>query len=269
MNRRPFRAAATALALALALALAACAGAPPPSPLTDPDEILAAAARSTADASSVHIDAAIDGSLAIDMTGTGSAAAPIRLANTTAAADLDLADGDARVTFAVPALLGLAGELIVVDGTSYLKSTLTGPLYTRQDVGEELPVDPASADPAGMLDGLADFLAQPGVDPQKLDDAECGAATCYAVRIELTPEELAALGGGAQPIPSLPVPLPVDVGSAGVDMTLLVDKQTTRLSGIDATVTLADAGEITADVTFSKWDEDLTVTAPPADQVAP
>ena len=32
---------------------------------------------------------------------------------------------------------------------------------------------------------------------------------------------------------------------------------------------MADGNVVNADVTFSKWDEPVTVTAPPPDQVAP
>ena len=52
------------------------------------------------------------------LPGAGGAATPIELDGTTAAADLDIAGGAAKVTFAVPALFNVTGELIAVDGTT-------------------------------------------------------------------------------------------------------------------------------------------------------
>lgn len=260
----------TLAALAMAATLvAACGGQQSVPELTDPTEILAAAAATTAAATSVRIDLTAAGELAIDLTGTGSGA-PIELADTTVTADVDIEAGDARATFAIPGLLGLRGELIAVDGTAYAKTSLTGPLYQTFTLGEAAPTDPAaSPDTASMLTALTEFLAQPGLDPVKGEDVECGTATCYAVTIELTPEELAALGadGAELPIPSgLPIPIP-DLGDFGLDLTVRVEKSTTRLAGLTAGVTMGTSGEATAEIRFTKWDEDVTISAPPADQV--
>jgi hypothetical protein len=262
------------------LVVAACGGTPTASLLTDPTAILAAAASETAAATSVHADVTADGSLSLDLTGTGNGL-PLSLAGTTASADVDIAGGDARATFSLPGVLGLRGELIAVDGTSYVKTTLTGPQYQASALGAGGTASPAaSADTAGMLEALTSFLARPELAPTKGDDVACGNSTCYTVHIELTPEELAALGGeaGAMPLPStLPVPMP-DLGDLGVDLTIRVDQATTRLAGLTAVITpggpaasagAANASAATIDVTFSKWNESLTVTAPPADQVQP
>jgi hypothetical protein len=259
------------LVVAAAAALAACGGEPAIPELADPTEILTAAAATTADATAVHIDLTAEGDLRLDMTGTGSAA-PLDLADTTASADVDIEGGDARATFAIPGLLGLRGELIVVDGTAYAKTTLTGPLYQTFDLGEDASADPgASPDTESMVAALADFLAQPGLDPVKGDDVDCGGTTCYTVRVELTSAELAALGDGGDgadlPIPSgLPLPIP-DIGDVALDLTVRVEKDTTRLAGLTAIVGTGAAGELTAEVRFSKWNEDVSVAAPPADQV--
>jgi hypothetical protein len=205
--------------------------------------------------------------------GTG-ASAPIALSGTTAAIDLDLADGAAQATFALPGVLGLRGELIAVDDTAYVKTSLTGAQYTATPIEPgTVPDGGASPDPsavAEMLDGLAEALAQPGVDPVKGDDVPCGTKTCYTVEIELTPEELAALEsttGGELPMPSdLPIPVP-EIGEMRVDLTFRVETDTNRLAGLTAVVGAGDTGDATIEVTLSKWDEDLTITAPPADQV--
>jgi hypothetical protein len=253
--------------LVAALSVGACQSAPPAPELTDPNAILAAAVTKAASANSVRIDATADGTVTLDL-GFG-APSEVDLSGTTVSADLDVEGGDARATFSAPNLLGITGELIVVDGTSYVKTSLTGPKYIAQPIGTEVPI-PSGGTIATFLQDLTGFLANPALDPVKGEDVACGSTTCYRVEISLTPEELAALGAGELEAPAaLPIPIPIpDLSAATVDLAVLVAKDTTRLAGLEATVDLgAGAGTATVDVTFSKWDEDVSISAPPADQV--
>ncbi len=272
MRTLPARLIAMASTLVL---IAACNANPAPSVLTDPREILAAAATNAATSTTVHVDLTADGTLSLDLTGTGATGAggaPVKLTGTTAAADLDMAKKATRATFSIPGLLGLAGELIVLDGAAYYKTTLTGPLYRKQAADTTVPtpsVDP-SAIPA-MVQQLTDFLAKPGVDPVKGADVDCGGKTCSTVRIELTAAELAALNGGgtAVPLPSGLPAVPVNLAGASLDMTLQVERDTNRLAGLATIIGLGDGGKVTANVILSKWNEPVTIAAPPADQIAP
>ena len=233
--------------------------------LTDPKAILSAAATEAAAASSVHVDLSAEGSLVLDPLGTG-AGAPIDLRGTTAAADIDLTGRDIRTTFALPGLLGLSGEVIAVDDTLYLRSTLSGAQYHVTDL---TPAAGASAPPESPLKGLVDLLAQPGLDPVKGDDVPCGSGTCYTVTIDLTADELAALGADGIALPTdLPIPLP-DLAGASVELKIRVDHATTRLAGITATAGLGDTGDLTAELTFTKWGDTVSINPPPADQIAP
>jgi hypothetical protein len=263
----------------IAVLAVACGGKPAASELTDPTAILQAAATTTAAAKTVHLDVTADGALNLDLMGTGSGT-PLQLTGSTATGDVDLKGGDARVTFALPGILGLRGELIAVDGTGYLKTSLTGPQYRSMALGGGAVALPSgSPDTASMLSALSTFLAKPELAPTKGADVECGGTTCYAITISLTPEEIAALSKdtGSIALPSaLPVPMP-DLGDLGVDLTIQVEKDTTRLAGVKAVVGSGtpaasgspNAGDMTVNVAFSKWDETVTITAPPADQVAP
>ena len=149
------RAAALAVLVAASTLVAACQSAPTPSELQDPRAILAAAVTTTAAAKTVRVDATAYGSVAVDLLGIG-AASTVELNGTTASADLDLARGNARTTFSAPGILGLTGELIALDGTSYFKSTLTGTLYQVQPLGAAAPV-PSGAITATVLKGLTDL----------------------------------------------------------------------------------------------------------------
>lgn len=240
----------------LVLVLAACQG-QPVTLLDDPDAILAAAATTTSAATSVHVDLTADGTVTIDALGTG-VGTPIDLSDTTAAADFDLQSGETRATFSAPGLLGLAGEAIVADGTAYIKTTLTGPKYRATPVGES---------PEKPLAGLTDLLAQTGLDPVKGADVPCAGGTCYTVEFQLTADDFGDLLGSNVQLPAgLPIPIP-DLSAATVDLTLQVEQATTRLSGITAELHLGEMGDPTVQATFSKWNEPVSISAPPADQV--
>ena len=89
--------------------------------------------------------------------------------------------------------------------------------------------------------------------------------------IELTPDELAALGADSAevPLPSdLPIPVPLpELGEQTIDLDIQVTADTNLLARIISTIDSGEAGTITADLTFSDWNADLTISAPPADQV--
>lgn len=243
----------------VALVVSAC-GSTVSHALTDPTEIITAALKSTEAATSVHVEATVDGAVPVALPG-GSAATEVTLTGTTASADADLANGAAHATFSVPAVLGLAGELISTDGKTYLKTTLTGPKFKVVDSGSALPIDPTNT--SGMVDNLGDFLLKPGVDPVKGEDVGCGGKQCYTIVVDLTAEELAALiGDGA-------TGLPVDVAGASLQMTVRVEQEgVNHLAGVSIVAGLPGGKTLNVELTFSKWDEPVTITAPPADEVA-
>lgn len=262
MSRSPRRlAAALGLLTGVAIALSACSGSSLPA-LTDPAEIITAALKSTEGAKSVHIDLTLDGSINADLTGEGGPAPSLPLTGTTASADVDMAAGKAHVTFAVPAFLNLNGELIQIGPTSYVKTSLSGPLYETQQAADSLPVDPTDA--AGIFDDLGDFLLTEGVDPVKGDDVDCGGKRCYTVIIELSPDELAGLGA----VPAAG-DLPIDLGAASLAFTIRVEKDTYHLAGIKTVASLGDAGSLTFDLAMSKWDQPMDISPPSADQIKP
>jgi hypothetical protein len=260
MTRSPRRLPAIGLVAALALVLAGC-GTPALPALTDPTEIITAALASTEGAKSVHVDARLDGSIRTDLTGSGTAT-DIPLTGTTASADVDMAGGKAHATIAVPALLNFNADVIQIGETTYLKSSLSGPQYETMGVTDDLPVDPTDA--SGIFDDIGGLLLADGVDPVKGEDVDCGGKPCYTVMIELTPQELAALGGAAAA-----ETLPLDISGASVAFTVRVEKDTRRLAGIQTVASLGAQGSLTLDVAFSRWDEPFDISAPPADQIKP
>jgi hypothetical protein len=252
------------LVLAIALVASACAGTTSSPALTDPTEIVTAALRSTEAAKSVHLDVKIDGTATIALAGLATGAetgTPVKLDGTTATVDVDFAAPAARVTFAAPSLLGLAGEIIAVNGKAYVKTTLTGPLYQESSAAAG-PVDPGSAGSA--VDNLGDLLTKEGVVLAKGADEPCGTEQCYAVTTRLTADQLGIGGAGSA------AGLPIDLAGATADLKILVEQDApNHLAGIDATLTMANGNVLTIQVAASKWDQPVTITAPPADQVKP
>jgi len=255
-----------ALAFTAAMVVAACNGiAPSPSPspsdLPDATAVINAATTSSQAAKSVHAQIAVDGEAAVALP-IGGASGSVDLTGTTASADLDKANSAAHATFSVPGFLNLSGELIAIDGKAYLKTTLTGAQYRNIGGSTALPVDPSNTN--GLLKSLGEFLLKPGVDPVKGEDVTCGSKQCYTVSVDLDPAELAPLIGTAAN------GLPINLAGAALQMTIRVEKDApNRLGGLNAKITMADGNVVNADVTFSKWDEPVTVTAPSPDQIAP
>jgi hypothetical protein len=249
-----------ALLTLASIVLGACGAVSAPA-LTDPREIVTAALRASESARSVHAEATLDGSISADLSGTGGPGARIALTGTTASADIDIAAGNAHATFSVPAFLGLTGDLIQIGNTSYVRTSMTGDRYQVQKPADALPVNPG--DTRSLIDNVGDFLATPGVNPAKGDDVACGSTQCYTVRIELTPDELSALGADGPAASGLPI----DVGSASLSLTIRVQKGDNRLAGMTATIAMGEQGSLTIDVALSKWDAPVAVAAPPADQI--
>ncbi|HSO28389.1 MAG TPA: hypothetical protein VLS28_00670 [Candidatus Sulfomarinibacteraceae bacterium] len=250
MQRRSF--VLPALLLATAIAAGACGGSTPS--LSDPREILTKAVAAMQKAKTVHLDATVDGTVNLDLLGTGQANG-LALTGTSLTADIDIEAGNLRLDLAVPAMLGLTAELIAVDGATYTKTSFTGEKFTKSDdTSADVPVD--LDDPQASLKELEDWLAKPDVDPKKLADAACGSKTCYQVEIDLSPEDIAALMPDAE-----------DIGDASVVLTILVDKGTLLPASVDASVSSAELGDVTASLDLSNWDAILDIVAPPADQV--
>lgn len=243
-----------ALFVVIALITAACGSASRPE-LTNATEILTGAVTAMQKATAVHLDIKADGTVSADLTGTGSAG-NLSIAGTTVTGDADLKNGDAHVSMAVPALLGLTAEVIVVGSDTFTKVSLTGTKYTRSATSVAGP-----SDPAAMLKSVTDFLARPDVTPVKKDDAACGSRSCYQVTINLSPTELNGL------LPSAIPSLGLGFGGATVAITMLIEKDT--LYPASATVQLSGPkiGNVTITINLSNWDKAVSISPPPADQI--
>jgi hypothetical protein len=248
-----------AIAAIVALVVTACNGSTAGPALTDPTAIVTAALKSTEAAKSVHIDVVVDGTATVDLGAGGGT--PIDVSGTTASADIDLVAPAAKATFAAKAGLQVNGELIAVGGTTYLKSSLTGPLYVAS-AGSAQALDPSQL--TGLIDNLGDLLLKEGITLVTGDEVACGSQQCYTVSADLSADQLGTngLGSGAG--------LPIDLVGATLKLTVKVEKSLPyHLAGVTAVLSMADGSKLTVELTASKWDQPVTISAPPANEVKP
>ncbi len=255
MNRRsgvaPFL-----LPFAASVLVAACGFGEGPS-LTDPSEILVGAAATLRTATSVHLDATVDGSVSVDLTRTGTSAS-LNLAGTSLSGDVDLASRNAHISAAIPAFLGLTADVIVIGPDTWTKASLSGEKFQHGETGtSDLP------DPSVLIDGLAAFLARPDIDPVKKDDAPCGATRCYVVEIAVAASELTSL----VPAAFAGIVSNAALADARLVATVLVEKGSLRPASVSFRLNGDSLGDVRLDVGLRDWDRPVSISPPPADQV--
>jgi hypothetical protein len=273
------RATLVALLALTVLGVAACGGSPTASPISDAKEILVRSVEAAQSAKTVHVKVELSGSLPMgDLSGLlggfglpGASAAPspsaaasasgseLKLDGTTAEGDVDFEHSAAHIGFSAPALLGLTGDFIAVDGAAYVKVSLLGDQYQRLDsgaAGSASPSPVASPSPtAPVADQLQQALDALPTPPTKLADETCGDTTCYHVQLTLDQASAGALESLA----------PGVTGSGTVDV--YVRQNDLRPSRIIFTGEGGSASGLTLTLTFSDWDKSVSIQAPPADQI--
>lgn len=244
---------APALAAATLL-LAACGGDAGPA-IADPKEIVTQGLEATADLTSVHIVLSVAGSATIPDLGGGEMA----LDGTRLEGDVDLENQEGHLTFAVPPLFGIEGEVIQIGDDSYIKTSMTGALWSKSTVSEDDPVSGAM-DPDEQLDELRAFLDEEGVEIEKLDDTDCGDRTCYAVRLTIPAELLSEAAEGEDLDPG-------ELVGQELVLDMLFDREENWLTEVSTHLGAEDVGDVTMTLTLSGFNEPVDVEAPPADEV--
>ncbi len=291
MHRRLSALAATAV-VAL-VAVAACTGAPSATPIADASEIVAQSLDAVSSAKTVHARADVTGSVPFDLGslmggGSGSdpaASAPaMDLAGTYLEATVDIGGKKGMITVSVPVILGLKADVIMDGDTSYTKISLLGPKWEKSVSSPDPNASPApSQDAASMVAEVKKALSQPGVKTEKLADEKCGDVECYHVRITAPASALqedasgllsgvgGGLGGGlgGDIVGSLTSPEPG--ASPLVEGDVTIDWWARKSDLRPAKIVLGSTAQgqtIAITVTMDKWDEAVTVSPPPADQIS-
>jgi len=237
--------------LVAAIALAACTGAPA---ISDPEQIITQGVEATSALNSFTMNLAVDGTFRMP-DGGGSFA----LDGTTLDGVFDLKAKAAQLSFAVPAFLGLSGDVIIIGTDSYVRTSMTGETWSKSTTSSGDPVSEAM-DPDAALQQVREFLDKDGVEAKKLDDVECGERTCYAVQLTIPSELLAEAGDQVNMSPS-------EVLGEALVLNLRFDREKLWLTEVSTAVDNESVGSFSATLTFSNFDEAVKVSPPPADQV--
>lgn len=238
---------------AATLLLAACGGAGPA--ITDPKEIVTTGLEATAELTSVHVVLAVDGTATIPDLGGGA----MNLTGTQLDGDLDLENERAHLEFSVPSMFSLTGEIIQIGQESYIKTSLTGAMWSKSTAEDGDPVSEAM-DPQEQLAQVREFLDKEGVEIEKLDDTDCGDRTCYAVRMTIPAEVLAESAEGGEMDPA-------ELVGEELVLNLLFDREENWLTEVATELSAESVGELTLTLTLSDFNQPVEVEAPPADEV--
>jgi hypothetical protein len=230
--------------------------------LTDPAEILTRGAEATSEADSFHVEVTVAGS--VEDPDTGSS---MPLDGVSVSGDVDVANEAAHVTFAVPFLLGLSGEAIILGEDMYLMSSLSGDKWVHMPATSESSPSPAPSSPAEVADKVAEFLATDGVTAEKLADEECGEDTCYHIRLSISEEAMAAHPDAMPDMGEYGSFLPDEAFRGPVVVDLLFDRDALWLRQVSTSAADSESGDASLTVDLSQYNESFEISAPPADQV--
>ena len=254
-----------AIASVASLLLAACGSQAPAAPaLTDPKDILTKTILSLKDVKTVELTGTFTGKVTVPNMGA------LDLSTTTLSAAMDIPAKKAKFSVDAPAILGTKVDALLVDQVGYLKVSgllagslgLTPDKYKKQAIPMGAAVPDPSADAAQIADAIAKLNEAFGklpTPPTKGADVACGDQQCYDVTLKVTSADLQSLAPSAA----------TTVGGTG-DLTLDVwtRKNDLRPARFVFSITSPDIGTvgITLDL---KYDGSVSVSAPPADQIAP
>lgn len=244
------------LLVLLAGMLAACAASAPA--LTDPKEIISKGLEATANLKSFHVELTVDGTAKDPSSGS-----TIPLSGTSINGDVDLGAKKLAVTFSLAG--AISGEARLIDNATYLKTALAGPGWVKSDVTPTASSDPLAAldNLKASIDQLRSFLDRDGVDSRLLDQATCNDRACYHVKVTISPELLDAAAANVGQSSMAPSALLPD----GLSLDLFFDREKLYLSRVAVDVSGGQVGDVSAALAFTKFDQPVTIDAPPPDQV--
>lgn len=272
MIRKLGLAAASIFSLAL---VAGCgsSGTPTPPPISDPIELINQAVTKAPDVSTFHLKIDIAGKINTAALGSSGSSlglgGSMDLAGTKIEGDIDVKKAATDLKFTMPGLMGLSGEVIVVDGSAYYKISLLGEKYTQSklsDLTGGLPVSVPSALPSGsaIADQVAEFrkqLQDAGVTMTMKPDDKVDGQAVYHVSVNLPLEKintlLAAEGGSGAAAMKL--------DSANVETWFY--KDTLLPAKFEIAGSSSSIGNLDIVISMTAYNKGVTVAAPPADQI--
>jgi hypothetical protein len=247
-----------AVLASLAVVLGACNSTPAAPPLTDPKEILTKAIVTLRDVKTAEFTGSFTGSVKAPQLGD------FDLSTIKMSGQFDIPNKKVKFSLDAPSLLGTKIDALVVDQTAYYK--VAGPaaisLHASADKYTKVPLPSGATDPVSQVTDVATLTAntQTQLDklptpPVKKADEKCGDQDCYHVQIALTAADVRKLDAA---------------GGSGFDGALTIDfwtrKSDYRPARIGFTADTLEMGSFGINFDL-KYDVNVSVDAPPADQV--
>lgn len=267
---------------ALALLAVACSSTPAATPVADPATIIAQSLDAVGKAKTLHLRADVTGTIPFDMgslLGGGSTSSPapgasgptMDLGGSYLDATVDIAGKQAQATVAVPPILGLKAELIQIGDTMYTRINLMGDTWEKS-TSTPAPDESAAPSPsAGVDEMIAEVkkaLQADGVKTEKLADEKCGDVDCYHVKITMPPSALSGAAGDTLGGLGLSSPEPGASPLIGGDLVVELWVQKSDMRPAKLVIgTTTEGSTLAITMVMDKYDEAVTITAPPADQV--
>jgi hypothetical protein len=233
----------------------------PPEKVTDPKEMLARSLQATLDASAVHLDGVISGTIPGRLVDRPEAS--VDLAGTTLDIDIRPKDAKTRAHLASEALGVELDTVTVWDGAWY--RTAPDDPWQRASLGGASADAGVDINPLTLVERLRNYLATPGVTPTTRDVA-CASESgrCHEIRLD----------AGADPLMILSLMLPHEEAQrlppTDIVVTLQTDAQTLRPAHLVAEATSRDGTiNVQAIIDASQWDADLVIDEPSEDEASP
>jgi hypothetical protein len=229
------------------------AGIVPPDRVTDPAEMLARSLQATFDASSVHVDGALEGRLPGALLQRDEAV--VDLAGTSLSADVRPRDARTRVRVSAPAL-DLDLDSVTVLTTAWYRSA--GGPWRQAPVGDAASGTGVDLNPLTLVDRVRSYLATTTRKPTT-NDAACGSASgrCHVVRLDAGTDPAGVLTG------LLPGASATSMPAISTVVTLTTDALTLRPFLLMVDAASADGSiRLRLGLAFSAWDRPVVIEEP-------
>ena len=261
-KRRPLPLIGAAVALVIVLlaggtvlGLGPLAAAQLPADVTDPREMMARSLQATLDATSVHLEGELSGTIPGSLVDRDEEA--IRLDGSAVIADLRPNDARTSTLLTSPALGVDVAAVSVWDGVWYRADPEDA--WKRASLGGASAQAGVDINPLTLVERLRSYLATPGIAPT-LEEVACAAASgrCHRVRVE----------AGRDPAITLRAMLPADRATTFPDVrtTVLLDTDVETLRPARLVVdAVSDDGsvDIHVELDASRWDDPTIVIEEP------
>lgn len=231
----------------------------PPMPanlVTDPKEMVARSLQATLDASAVHFDGTVTGTIAGSLVDRSEPS--ITLDGTRFAIDIRPKDAKTKAHLESEPLDVNMDTVTVWDGVWYRKDPAQP--WARASLGGTSAEAGVDINPLTLVDRLRSYLATPGVKPTTRDVA-CASASgrCHEIALDAGSDQVKILSLMLPKAQADRLP-PVDL-----QVTLQTDAETLRPAHLVVDATSADGSvDIHAETDASGWDGDSVIDEPVA-----